>query len=85
MIEENPTIACAPNNRQPNPNLETFPWSSVRMNMPVWFLQDEETLYIHTVASSCKVKCIRINVNVNITPCKIDGTPSGSWVPANTP
>lgn len=53
------------------------------MKTPVWFVQDGEVLYVQTVANSGKVKRIRNNGSVNITPCKMDGTPTGSWVPAS--
>jgi uncharacterized protein len=63
-------------------NLETFRRSGECMKTPVWFVQDEQTLYVQTLANSGKVKRIRNNERVNITPCKMDGTPTGSWVPA---
>ena len=37
----------------------------------------------NTVANSGKVKRIRNNGRVNIAPCKMDGTPTGTWVPAD--
>ncbi len=64
-------------------NLETFRRNGVSMKTPVWFVQDDETLYVQTVANSGKVKRIHKNSSVNITPCKMDGTPTGAWVPAN--
>ncbi len=64
-------------------NLETFRRNGVSMKTPVWFVQDDETLYVQTIANSGKVKRIRNNGSVNITPCKMDGTPIGSWIPAN--
>jgi PPOX class probable F420-dependent enzyme len=63
-------------------NLETFRRNGVSMKTPVWFVQDDETLYVQTVTNSGKVKRIRNNGSVNITPCKMDGTPTGSWAPA---
>lgn len=64
-------------------NLETFRRSGEGMKTPVWFVQDGEIFYVQTVANSGKVKRIRNNGRVNITPCKMDGTPTGSWVPAS--
>ena len=69
-------------NKQKYLNLETFRRNGESMKTPVWFVQDEKILYVQTVAKSGKVKRIRNNGNVNITPCKMDGTPTGSWVPA---
>jgi uncharacterized protein len=63
-------------------NLETFRRNGESMKTPVWFVYDDETLYVQTVANSGKVKRIRNNGSVNITPSKMDGTPIGSWNPA---
>ena len=49
-------------------NLETFRKSGESMRTPVWFVQDGESLYVHTVANSGKVKRIRNNGRVNIAP-----------------
>jgi len=63
-------------------NLETFRRSGESMRTPVWFVQDGESLYVHTVVNSGKVKRIRNNGRVNIAPCKMDGKLAGTWVPA---
>jgi uncharacterized protein len=64
-------------------NLETFRKNGDSMKTPVWFVQEGETIYVQTVANSGKVKRIRNNGHVNLTPCKMDGTPIGMWVPAH--
>jgi uncharacterized protein len=64
-------------------NLETFRKNGDSMKTPVWFVQDGETIYVQTVANSGKVKRVRNNGHVNVTPCKMDGTPTGTWVPAS--
>jgi PPOX class probable F420-dependent enzyme len=64
-------------------NLETFRKSGVGVKTPVWFVQDGERLYVMTGADSGKVKRIRNNGRVNVAPCKMDGTPTGIWVPGN--
>jgi uncharacterized protein len=64
-------------------NLETFRKNGEGMKTPVWFAQDGETIYIQTVANSGKVKRVRNNGRVNVTPCKMDGKPVGMWVPAD--
>jgi PPOX class probable F420-dependent enzyme len=64
-------------------NLETFRKNGESMKTPVWFAQDGETIYIQTVANSGKVKRIRNNGQVNVTPCKMDGTPTGTWISAS--
>jgi PPOX class probable F420-dependent enzyme len=63
-------------------NLETFRRNGESMKTPVWFVQEGETIYVRTVANSGKVKRIRNNAQVNIVPCKVDGTVVGDWVPA---
>ena len=64
-------------------NLETFRKNGESMKTPVWFVQEGEILYVQTVANSGKVKRVRNNGRVNVTPCKVDGTPIWTWVPAN--
>jgi hypothetical protein len=71
-----------PFNRQSYVNVETFRKTGVGVKTPVWFVQDGEILYVRTMANSGKVKRIRNNGNVNIAPCKADGTPVGDWIPA---
>jgi PPOX class probable F420-dependent enzyme len=68
--------------RQQYMNLETFRKNGDCMKTPVWFVQDEETLYVSTMANSGKVKRIRNNDRVNVAACKINGKLSGVWVPA---
>ena len=70
-------------NKQQYLNLETFRKNGESMKSPVWFVQEGETIYVQTVANSGKVKRIRNNGSVNVTPCKMDGTPIGTWVQAN--
>ena len=66
-------------------NLETFRKSGVGVRTPVWFVQADNVLYVRTVADSGKVKRIRNNPQVNIAPCKMDGTLLGDWVQAQAP
>jgi len=63
-------------------NLETFRKSGVGVKTPVWFVQNDDTIYVRTVANSGKVKRIRNNRQVNIAPCKADGALLGDWFPA---
>jgi len=64
-------------------NLETFRKSGTGVKTPVWFVQEGNMLYVRTVANSGKVKRIRSNGNVNIAPCRVDGTLLGEWIPAS--
>jgi uncharacterized protein len=63
-------------------NLETFRKNGTGVKTPVWFVQDEGTLFVRTAANSSKVKRIRNNGQVNIAPCKMDGSLLGDWLPA---
>jgi PPOX class probable F420-dependent enzyme len=63
-------------------NLETFRKNGDCMKTPVWFVQEGELIYVQTMANCGKVKRIRNNERVNVVPCKMDGTPTGTWVPA---
>ncbi len=63
-------------------NLETFRTNGEGVRTPVWFVREEDTIYIWTEAESWKVKRIRRNRNIRITPCKSMGEPTGRWVDA---
>ena len=63
-------------------NIETFRKNGVGVKTPVWFVQDGEILYVSTVTTSGKAKRIRNNGRANVAPCRMDGKPTGSWVPA---
>ena len=63
-------------------NIETFRKSGLGVKTPVWFVLDGDTLFIRTIANSGKVKRIHNNKQVNIAPCKMDGTITGDWIPA---
>lgn len=63
-------------------NLETFRKSGVGVKTPVWFVLDGDILYVRTVLNSGKVKRIRNFAQVNIAPCKADGTLLGEWFQA---
>jgi PPOX class probable F420-dependent enzyme len=64
-------------------NIETFRKSGEGVRTPVWFVQEGDVVYVHTVADSGKVKRIRRNPQVNIAPCKMGGALVGEWVPAS--
>lgn len=63
-------------------NLETFRRNGEGVKTPVWFAQEDELLYVVSLASSGKVKRIRNQGQVNVAPCRMDGKAIGSWVPA---
>jgi hypothetical protein len=69
-------------NRQPYLNIETFRKNGVGVKTPVWFVQEGDTIFVRTGADSGKVKRIRNNAQVQIAPCKQDGSLLGEWIPA---
>ncbi len=63
-------------------NIETFRKNGLGVRTPVWFVDDGEAIYIRTGANSGKVKRIRNNPDVQLAPCKVDGTVIGEWISA---
>ncbi len=64
-------------------NMETFRKNGTGVKTPVWFVEEDGTLFVRTEASSGKVKRIRNNGRVHIAPCKMDGTLLSDWVEAS--
>ena len=63
-------------------NIETFRRNGQGVRTPVWFVEDSGVIFIRTGANSAKVKRIRNNPDVQLAPCKADGTVIGEWIPA---
>jgi uncharacterized protein len=61
-------------------NVETYRRNGQGVPTPVWFVEDQGTLYVRTGDSSGKVKRIRNNPRVRVTPCDMRGGPLGEWV-----
>ncbi len=53
--------------------LTTFRKSGEAVPTPVWFAQDGEKVYVMTPAAAGKVKRIRQNAMVEVTPCTVRG------------
>jgi uncharacterized protein len=62
--------------------LDTVRKNGQSMKTPVWFVLDNDILYVRTEANSGKVKRIRNNGQIMIAPCTGSGTPTGEWLPA---
>lgn len=69
-------------NNQQYLNIETFRKNGEGVKTPVWFAQDGKTLHVWTEISSGKVKRIRNNGSVRITPSTASGEPLGEWITA---
>ncbi|WP_179131541.1 PPOX class F420-dependent oxidoreductase [Candidatus Entotheonella palauensis] len=63
-------------------NLESFKRDGTAVQTPLWFAEDNGTLYVYTMAKAWKVKRIRRNPRVRITPCTMRGKVTGQWVEA---
>ncbi|MBI4731223.1 MAG: PPOX class F420-dependent oxidoreductase [Chloroflexi bacterium] len=68
--------------RQKYLNLETFRQNGAGVKTPVWFAQEGEMLYVITMTDAGKVKRIRRDGRVNVAVCRMDGSVTGAWVPA---
>ena len=63
-------------------SLETYRKNGVAMPTPVWFAQNGNFFYVSTFINAGKVKRIRNNPEVRITPCGMQGEIFGQWVSA---
>ncbi|HTP07791.1 MAG TPA: PPOX class F420-dependent oxidoreductase [Anaerolineae bacterium] len=63
-------------------NLETYRQNGQAMRTPVWFVEDNGVLYVHTVKNAGKIKRIRRIARVRIAPCDITGAVKGEWIDA---
>lgn len=61
-------------------NLETYRKSGKVICTPVWFVTQNDTVYIITTKDTGKVKRLNRNQNVRIAPCGFRGDPKGEWV-----
>jgi len=60
-------------------NLETYRKDGQAVRTPVWFVEDNGALYLHTVKNAGKVKRIRGNARVRVAPCDMLGNVTGEW------
>lgn len=61
-------------------NLETYRKSGKAVCTPVWFVVDDNTIYVITTKETGKVKRLRNNQNIRIAPCGFRGELKGEWV-----
>ncbi len=62
--------------------LETFKRNGQAISTPVWFVTDDDMLFIRSYADSGKVKRMRHNPHVRITPSDALGRPHGVAIDA---
>ncbi|HWY56308.1 MAG TPA: PPOX class F420-dependent oxidoreductase [Terriglobales bacterium] len=58
-------------------SLTTFRKNGAAVRTPVWFGEDDETLYVKTPGDSGKCKRIRNNPHVLVAPCTVTGKITG--------
>ena len=63
-------------------SLETYRKDGTAIPTPVWFVQDQDKIYVRTIANSGKVKRIRNFPQVRVAPCDMRGGLQGSWTDA---
>lgn len=61
-------------------NLETYRKSGKAVITPVWFVFEGENFFVITRSGTGKVKRLRNNPNVRISPCGFRGQLKGKWV-----
>ncbi len=61
-------------------NLETYRKSGKTVCTPVWFVLDNDTVYVITTKETGKVKRLQNNQSVRIAPCGFRGELKGEWV-----
>lgn len=77
-----PNLNLAPFVGQRYLNLESVKRDGTPVQTPVWFAEEQDVLYIYTLANAGKVKRIRRTPRIRIAPCTMRGTVTGSWVEA---
>ena len=61
-------------------NLETYKKDGTSIRTPVWFVIDNDLIYVITMESTGKVKRLKNNQSVRIVPCSFKGEPKNGWV-----
>lgn len=61
-------------------NLETYRRNGQAVRTTVWFVMDAGTIYIRTDMNSGKVKRIKNNPNIRVTPSGARGQLKGKWI-----
>jgi len=63
-------------------SLETYRRNGEPVRTPVWFLEENGILYVHTDDSTGKVKRIRRNPKVRLAPSHFRGKPKAEYIDA---
>ncbi len=60
-------------------NLETFKRNGTSVSTPVWFVTENDYIFVVTRSATGKVRRVRNNPNVRIVPSGFRGEPKGTW------
>lgn len=63
-------------------NLQTFRKNGEAVPTPVWFAEEQGTMYTRTFEKTGKVKRLRRETRVRVVPSDARGEPKGAWVDA---
>ena len=61
-------------------NLETYKKDGTPIRTPVWFIIDNELIYVITRESTGKVKRLKNSQDVRIVSCSFKGEPKNEWI-----
>ncbi len=61
-------------------NLETYKKDGTPIRTPVWFVIDNDLIYVITRDTTGKVRRLKNNQDVQIVPCSFKGEPKNVWV-----
>lgn len=61
-------------------SLETFRKNNRPIRTPVWFVIENDLIYVITREKTGKVKRIKNNPHVKISPCTFTGKITGNWI-----
>jgi len=61
-------------------SLETYRRNGAGVPTPVWFILQENHVFVWTISTSGKVKRMRNNPHVAVAPCTMRGEPQGPYV-----
>ena len=61
-------------------NLETYKKDGTYVRTPVWFVIDNDLIYVITRESTGKVKRLKNNHDVRIVLCSFKGKPKNEWI-----
>ena len=64
-------------------SLETYKKNNQPVRTPVWFVINNDLIYVITREDTGKVKRLKNNPQVKLAPCTFRGKPIGEWLEGN--